>query len=126
MLSEPISIRTQFHPNHFVAEKKKLIEDHEAEKKKLLEEHRTELEQKEEKIFEARQAAQEAKKKLKSAEGNHSKTKKSLEVTATHVKEMQAEQKAWRKFLEQMDGQLSSKSGFSIGNFLFPSFGVYS
>ena len=57
MLSEPISIQTQFHLNYFAAEKKKLIQDHEAEKEKLIEEHAAELELKEEAIFEARQVA---------------------------------------------------------------------
>ena len=50
------------------AEKQKLLKDFEAEKQKLLEEHRRELDEKEQSIFEARQAAQAAERTLRLAE----------------------------------------------------------
>ena len=43
------------------AEKEQLLKTVEAEKQNLLEEHQREIDQKEQSIFEARQAAQEAK-----------------------------------------------------------------
>ena len=58
------------------AEKKKLLEGFEAEKQKLLEEHEVELEEKEQQIFDARQAAREAERTLRRAEGAHVKIKK--------------------------------------------------
>ena len=70
-----------------------LIENQEAEKEKLLAKHRAELDEKETQIFDARQAAQEAERTLRSAEGNYSKMKRSLELTGANVKDMQAQQK---------------------------------
>ena len=104
-------MRSHSYPNLFAAEKEKLIQDHKAEMAKLLEEHKVELEEKENKIYEARQFAQEANRKLKSAERDHVKVNKSLELTGAHVQEMEAAQESWREFLKKMDGQLSSKFG---------------
>ena len=106
----------------FEAEKKKLLEEHEADKQKLLAEHRAELEEKEKQIYEAGQFAQEADKKLWSAEGNHVKAKKSLELTAAHAQRMEAEADSWRKFLRDLDGQLSRKSSFPSVTAFFLSF----
>ena len=101
------------------AEKKKLLEGFEAEKQKVLEEHRNELEEKEQLIFEARQAAQEAERTLRRAEGDHIKIKKSLELTGVSVKKMEAQQKSWTKFLRLLDNELSRKSSFPSATLLF-------
>ena len=91
-------------------EKKKLLENFAAEKQKLLEEHQLELDEKEQSIFEALQAAQEAKRTLRLAERDHLEAKKSLELTGANVKEMEAQQESWTNLLRLLDGELARKS----------------
>ena len=85
------------------------MEDHNAEMLKLVAEHEAELEKKEEKIREAREFAQEISRKYKLAERDYDEAKKSVALTGAHAKEMEEEQESWKKFLQAMDKQLSSK-----------------
>ena len=120
-LSLHLAAKKKMLAEDFEAEKKKLLEEHEADKQKLLAEHKAELEEKENQIYEARQFAQEADKKLRSTEGNHVKAKKILELTAARAQRMEAEADSWRKFLRDLDGQLSRKSSFPSAILLFSS-----
>ena len=94
------------------AEKQKLLKDFEAEKQRMLREHKAEIDEKEQQIYEARHAAQEAERTLRSAEGHHTRVQKSLELTRAHVLQMEAERESWTKFLWLLDGELSHKSIF--------------
>ena len=141
MLPSAVLIRTWYartNPSsaRFTAEKKRLAEEHRAkkrkmlkdfeeEKEKLLGEHAEELEEKAKQVYEARQFAQEADKKLRSAEGSHNRAKQSLELTATHAQRLESEAEDWKKFLKDMDGQLSRKSDFPSVVVLWPSHGVW-
>ena len=107
------------------AEKQKLLKDFEAKKRRMLREHKAEVDKKEQLIFEARQAAQEAKRTLRLAERDHHEAKKSLELTGANVKEMVAQQESWTTFLRQLDGELSRKSFFLQLLLCFSSFGTY-
>ena len=102
------------------AEKRKMLKDFEAKKRRMLREHNAEVEEKEKQIFEARQAAQDAERTLRSAEGHHTKVQRSLELTGARVLEREARQESWTKFLRLLDGELSRKSSFPSTALLFP------
>ena len=101
--SEPFS-----YPNHLLC--------FTAEKEQRTQQHAADLQKKEEEIAELKNALGEADKELQSLKGAYRKTKKSLECTAEHLTELQAEAKEWKKFLVNMDTELSSEFGFILRN----------
>ena len=92
---------------------------------KLIAEHEAELEKKEEEICEAREFAQEVNKKYKLAERDYAAAKESVALTGAHADEMEKEQESWKKFLQAMDKQLSSKLLLRLLFNLVPSPSIY-
>ena len=110
ILSEPHTIRT-----NFLSEPIALSA---AEKEQRTGQHAAELQRKDQEIAELKQGLAEAQKDLqelakveKNLRGSHRRTKESLECTSNVLKDLQAEAKEWRKFLTNMDAELSSKFG---------------
>ena len=66
-----------------------------------------------------------AERKLRGSRGRNYRIENSLTATAAHLEELQEEEEQWKKFLEKMEGKLSSKFGLFPSDVAFATFGTY-
>ena len=87
----------------------KLKAAHEAEVAQLVASHEEELEKRAAEVLEAKQYAQKVQRMHQFAKRDYERAKTSSALQAKRVEEMEAEGEEWRKFLKEMDQQLSRK-----------------